>query len=193
MHDIEPYYRWISHYQAKEDEKSPFFGVVNNEFSFHNKVYNYYIHPQWDEFGSSTLYAKVIYADYDRAFSVIELIGEWNDCLHNDIMHLKRNVIDPMVKAGIHKYVVICEHVLNFHPDEDDYYAEWYEDVADELGFVCFVNLLPHVEQEMRQTYLDRYVNIGPAFDDFAWRKYRPGDLLLEVERRLHSQTKFIE
>jgi len=193
MHDIEPYYLWVSDYEAKKDDKSPFFGTVNNEFSFHNKVYNYYIHPQWDEFGSSTLYIKVIYADYEQEFAVIELIGEWNDCLHNDVMLLKRNVIDAMIDAGIYKYIIIGENVLNFHPDEDDYYAEWYEDVAEDMGFICFVNGLDHVKQEMRQVYLDRYVHMGDAFDGFAWRKFRPGDLLVEVERRLHSQTKFIE
>ena len=86
MQDIEPFYNWRELYISSEDERSPFHGTAYSEFEYTNTVYNYYIHPQWDTFGSSTLYLKVIYADYDRQFSVIEFIGEWNDALYNDIM-----------------------------------------------------------------------------------------------------------
>ncbi|MEJ7675142.1 MAG: hypothetical protein WKF59_21170 [Chitinophagaceae bacterium] len=41
-----------------------FYGREYSEFDFSQTVYNYYIHPQWDEFGSSTLYIKVLMADY---------------------------------------------------------------------------------------------------------------------------------
>ena len=104
MHDIEPYYHWRDNYVASEDEQSPFHGVEYSEFSFSNKIYNYLIHPQWESFGSPTLYLKVIYADYDEHYAIIEFIGEWNDCISNDIMHLKRNVIDPMIGCGIYKF-----------------------------------------------------------------------------------------
>jgi len=73
-------------YTAEEDEKSPFFGRTYSEFEYSQSVYNYYIHPQWDEFGSKTLYLKVLYADYAENFAIIELIGEWNDAVENDIM-----------------------------------------------------------------------------------------------------------
>jgi hypothetical protein len=63
-------------------------------------VYDHVIHPQWDNFGS-TLYLKLLFADYDEGYVIIELIGEWNDLLHNDIMFLKRNIIEPlMAKAS---------------------------------------------------------------------------------------------
>ncbi len=52
-------------------------------------IYNYYIHPQWDDFGSRTLYLKVLLADYDEQYVIIELFGEWNDAIENDIMNLK--------------------------------------------------------------------------------------------------------
>ena len=89
MHEIEPFYNWRHLYVSEEDPKSPFFGRDYSEFEFSQAVYNYYIHPQWDEFGSRTLYLKIIYADYELGYAVIEMIGEWNDAIENDIMTLK--------------------------------------------------------------------------------------------------------
>ena len=59
------------------------------------------IHPQWDNLGSTTLYMKVLFADYDEGYAIIELIGEWNDLLHNDVMLLKRNIVEHMMAQGI--------------------------------------------------------------------------------------------
>ena len=39
------------------------------------------IHPQWDDIGSETLYAKILCAHYPNQYAIIELIGEWNDCI----------------------------------------------------------------------------------------------------------------
>ena len=64
MQDIEPYYSWSHLYTAAEDELSPFYGRVYSEFEYSNTIYNYYIHPQWDVFGSSTLYVKVLFVVY---------------------------------------------------------------------------------------------------------------------------------
>ena len=86
MQDIEPFFNWRELYIASEDERSPFYEREYSEFVYTNTIYNFYIHPQWDEFGSNTLYMKVLFADYEQHFAVIEFIGEWNDCLHNDIM-----------------------------------------------------------------------------------------------------------
>ncbi len=107
MHDIEPYYHWRDDYNAAEDHRSPFFGRTYDAFYFTQKVYNYLIHPQWDSFGSQTLYLKILYADYDHQFVIIEMIGEWNDCLHNDIMYLKREIIDPLFREGIIHFIMI--------------------------------------------------------------------------------------
>lgn len=49
-------------------------------------------------FGSETLYAKILYSDYIRHYALIELVGEWNDCIGNDIMFLKRDVVDHLIK-----------------------------------------------------------------------------------------------
>ena len=164
MHDIEPYYQWRDRYIAAEDEQSPFYGMQYDEFSYTKKIYNYLIHPQWDEFGSPTLYMKVLYTDYDMGQAIIELIGEWNDCLTNDIMHLKRNVIDPMLKSGINRYCLICENVLNFHGSDECYYEEWFEEVAERGGWVALINTLEHVAQEMCESRLQDYVLLGGCF-----------------------------
>ena len=189
MHQIEPYYNWIDYYSATADELSPFYGREYSEFAFSNKIYNYYIHPQWDFFGSSTLYAKVLFADYDRSFGVIELIGEWNDCLHNDVMHLKRELIDPMIQAGIYRFVIIGENVLNFHASDDCYYEEWYEDVADEGGWIAAINFRDHVKQEMTDAGISNYFLFNSEV--MNWRIYKPVQLceLIDslVTRRLSS------
>lgn len=131
MHDIEPYYNWRHLYTAEEDSKSPFFGKTYSEFEFTQTVYNFYIHPQWDYVGSQTLYLKVLFADYEIGFAIIELIGEWNDAIENDIMTLKRELIDKMLFQGISKFIMIGENVLNFHSSDECYYEEWYEDVQE--------------------------------------------------------------
>lgn len=76
MQNLEPYYNWLEYYASEEDELSPFYGKEYSEFEFSNTIYNYYIHPQWDDFESSTLYLKILYADYEDGFVIIELIGE---------------------------------------------------------------------------------------------------------------------
>ncbi|MCG8328887.1 MAG: hypothetical protein MI974_14440 [Chitinophagales bacterium] len=190
MHDIEPYYRWREHYVAAEDEHSPFYGRIYDEFRFSNKVYNYYIHPQWDEFGSATLYLKVLYADYYDGYAIIELIGEWNDCLSNDIMFLKRDLIDEMIRQGIHKYILICENVLNFHGSDDCYYEEWYEDVNEEGGWICLLNTLNHVNDEMRDTQLQQYISFGEPFNEVNWRPHKPKVIFKAIEAMVHGEYR---
>jgi hypothetical protein len=190
MHDIEPYYKWRDRYIAAEDEESPFYRRQYDEFKYSNKIYNYFIHPQWDDFGSATLYAKILMADYDEHFAIIEFIGEWNDCLTNDIMHLKRNVIDVMIKEGITKYVLICENVLNFHGSDECYYEEWYEDVSEEFGWVVLVNMLDHVEHEVRDTGINNYVLMGGPFQELDWRIVKPETLVSQIDELCHATIR---
>jgi len=182
MHDIEPHFKWRDRYIASKDERSPFYGRQYSEFTFSQKIYNYFIHPQWDAFGSSTLYMKILYADYEDGYAIFEMLGEWNDCLQNDIMFLKRDVVDELMAAGIHKYIVICENVLNFHGGDDDYYEEWYEDVRDENGWICFLNALDHVAVEMDDARLSHYVNLGGHFNQLNWRVLPPNKLCQAIE-----------
>ena len=131
MQNIEPYYNWRYLYTSEEDERSPFYGGNIANLNFTQTVYNYYIHPLWDEFGSATLYIKVLMVDYQEQYAIIELIGEWNDAIENDIMRLKRDVIDEFMRQGISKFILIAENVLNFHSSDDSYYEEWYEDAIE--------------------------------------------------------------
>ncbi|MBK7409172.1 MAG: hypothetical protein IPL49_06480 [Saprospirales bacterium] len=182
MHDIEPFTHWRDYYVASEDKQSPFYGRVYDEFQYTQAIYNYYIHPQWDGFGSPTLYTKILFVDYEEGFAVLEMLGEWNDCIQNDIMFLKRDLIDWMTKRGICKFVLICENVLNFHGSDDCYYEEWYEDVRDEDGWICFLNLWKHVEEELLETKLQHFVHFGRFFNLLNWRAQEPLQLLQAVD-----------
>jgi hypothetical protein len=190
MHDIEPYYKWREYYKASEDKHSPFFGIANDEFKFTNKVYNYFIHPQWDDFGSQTLYMKLLFVDYEDGIAFIELIGEWNDCLNNDIMFLKREIIDQLLKNDISKFIIFCDNVLNFHGDDDSYYEEWYEDAYDVNGLITFVNLQEHVLKEMESFHIQHYINLGPNLNNINWRLKTPVMTYHQIINIMNSSIK---
>ncbi len=183
MQDIEPYYRWRNFYVASEDPQSPFFERQYSEFEYTHAIYNYYIHPQWDDIDSPTLFLKVIYADYNEGYCVIEFIGEWNDLLNNDIMTLKRDYLELMMAEGLNKFILIGENVLNFHYSDDSYYEEWYEEVEDAGGWVALVNFRPHVLSEMYKANLDNYFVSGGKLDEIDWRTYRPELFCEKIEK----------
>lgn len=183
MHELEPFYNWQHLYIASEDEDSPFYGAEYSEFTFTNTVYNYYIHPQWDNMGSETLYLKLLFVDYDEHYAIIELIGEWNDAINNDIMLLKRDVIDELAFHGIHKYIIIGENVLNFHHSDDSYYEEWFEDVNDTDGWIAFINFREHVMKEFKRANLDYYFISDGELSDFEWRKFSPGQVFGNISK----------
>lgn len=193
MHDIEPHFRWRDNYVSAEDPRSPFFGREYDEFQYSQKIYNYFIHPQWDAIGSPTLYLKVLFVDYDQGFAVIEFIGEWNDCVNNDIMFLKRDVIDPMLREGISKFVLIAENVLNFHGEDDDYYQEWLEDVLDEFGWTALINLQDHVSREMQEYGIHRYIYFGGPLDTVNWRTLKPRNLILLIEALIQQAQRGLD
>ncbi|MFC7666173.1 hypothetical protein ACFQT0_01035 [Hymenobacter humi] len=159
MHTIEPHYNWIDQYSASEDPRSPLFEAENSLEAYTNTIYGYYIHPQWDSLGSDTLFFKILFADYEDGIAILEFIGEWNDAIENDIMELKRNIVDVLVHEGIRKFILVGENVFNFHGSDDDYYEEWFEDVEE--GWIAGVNFQEHVQREMRQYNVDNYVNFG--------------------------------
>lgn len=192
MHDIEPYYKWRDYYTAEDDKYSPFFGKEYSEIHFTDKIYNYYIHPQWDNFGSSTLYIKILFVDYDDGFAIFEFIGEWNDCINNDIMFLKRDVVDCFTKKGINKFILLCDNVLNFHGSDDSYYEEWWDDIKDENGWVVLLNTYDHVSNEMKRTRLQYYVNFGLQFNEVQWHNKNPDILFLDIKERLEKGIKFL-
>jgi len=180
MHTIEPYYSWRDYYTVEEDFRSPFYNKEYSEFEFSEQVYNYLLHPQWDSFGSSTLFIKILYADYEEGFTIIELIGEWNDAINNDIMMLKRDIVEHLSYEGINKFILIGENVLNFHYSDDSYYEEWFEEVED--GYIAMVNFHPHVIQEFCEIHLDQYFVVGGSLESIAWRTYTPEQFYKSVD-----------
>ena len=98
MHFIEPHYNWRGYYIASEDTSSPFYERIYSEFEYSNRVYNFVIHPQWDSFGSPTLFAKILFVDYDLGHAVIELIGEWNDAIENEEYEIAAEIRDRISK-----------------------------------------------------------------------------------------------
>ena len=185
MHDIEPYYNWRGYYVASEDPYSPFFEREYSEFEFSSKIYNYYIHPQWDNFGSQTLFMKVLYCHYENGFAIIEFIGEWNDLLYNDIMFLKREVIELMMQEGVTKFILIGENVLNFHFSDDSYYEEWFEEVSESEGWIALMNAREHVLADMGDANIDRYFVSGGKLNEMKWRTMNPDQLFESVERHV--------
>ena len=158
MHEIEPHYHWRHLYMAEEDPKSIFFGRTYSEFEFSQTVYNYYIHPQWDEFGSKTLYLKILFVDYDLKFAIIEMIGEWNDAIENDIMEFKREVLDKLMEEGIYKFILIAESVFNFH------------------------NAARH---DFLLRKLNRYIEL---MEISAWRTYKPEDFFQLIDTKINQR-----
>jgi len=180
MHFIEPFYNWRGYYIASEDPQSPFFNREYSEFEFTDTVYNFYIHPQWDNFGSSTLFIKILYVEYDHGYAIIELIGEWNDAIENDIMVLKRDVIEPIMNCGINKFILIGENVLNFHYSDDCYYEEWFDEVED--GWIACVNFHDHVIREFASIKIDHYFLFGGELEEIEWRTYSPFHFYQKIE-----------
>ncbi len=180
MQDIEPFYNWRHMYIASEDELSPFYEREYSEFEYTNHIYDFAIHPQWDDIGSETLFIKLLIADYDEGYAILELIGEWNDCINNDIMFLKRDVIDVLLKEGITKFILIGENVLNFHASDDSYYEEWYEDLNE--GWIAFLNFREHVIREFEKNNIDYYILLGGKLNNIGWRTFNPSQLFNSVD-----------
>lgn len=187
MHTIEPHYQWRHLYLATDDPQSPFYGYQNSEVYFTDHIYDHIIHPQWDNFGAETLFVKQLYADYNYGFTILELMGEWNDVIHNDIMTLKRDIIEPIMHTGINKFILIGENVLNMHAGETDYYEEWFDELEE--GWVALINFRLHIRQEITQYGLDEYLILGGQLDNLSWRKWSPTKMFTQVktlvERRL--------
>jgi hypothetical protein len=186
MHTIEPFYNWIDQYSASEDPRSPLYGAENNLMEYTHNIYGYYIHPQWDDIESETLFLKILFVDYDLGFCIIEFIGEWNDTLHNDIMQLKRNILDPLLLEGINKFILIGENVFNFHGSDDSYYEEWFEDVEE--GWIVAICFPDFVLSEMKNYNLDYYINFGGTLENINWRTLEPQVLFSRINSLIQKR-----
>ncbi len=181
MHDVEPFYAWRKYYDPYRDRFLPFFGHKPDYSRYTHDIYGYYIHPEWDFIGSETLYVKVLFVDYVGGLAIIELLGEWNDTLHNDVMFLKRRLADPLIDQGVNKFVLIGENVLNFHGSDDCYYEEWAQDIEDE-GWICALNFRPFVQLEQARYNLLQWIN---HLELIAWRTRKPQALMSEIESQI--------
>ncbi len=187
MHTLEPHYLWRHLYLATNDPRSPFYGYQNSEVYFTDKIYDHLIHPQWDYFGAETLFVKQLYADYEQGYTILEFMGEWNDVLHNDIMRLKREVLEPIMDEGISKFILVGDNLLNFHAGDTDYYEEWFDEIED--GWVALINFRQHLRDEIKQYGLDQYLIDGGELDELDWHSWSPSKFYKKVkalvERRL--------
>ncbi len=188
MHTIEPFYNWRAIYIASEDIQSPFYEREYSEFEFTDTIYNYCIHPQWDNIGSPTLFIKILYANYDDGYCIIEIFGEWNDVIQNDIMTFKRDIVEVLMQNGIDKFILVAENLLNFHGNEDDYYEEWFEEVDDTGGWIAMINLRPHVVEELQNYDLDYYFLMGGELADIDWRTATPVQFFNRIENLVQKR-----
>lgn len=179
MHFVEPFFEWRDFYIAADDPESPFFEREYSEFEFEHKIYNYVIHPQWDDMGSETLFIKILFVEYDEQYAIIEMIGEWNDAIENDIMTFKRDIIETLMQSGITKFILIGENVLNFHHSDESYYEEWFDELDD--GWVAMINFHDHVSREFNRINLDQYFVSGGELDDIDWRTMSPFQFFKKV------------
>jgi hypothetical protein len=142
----------------------------------------------WDEFGSRTLYLKVLMADYEEQYAIIEMIGEWNDAIENDIMSLKREVVDEFIRNGINKFILITENVLNFHSGDDCYYEEWYDDISDEGGWIVSLNMPVQTQHDFIKARLGNYIE---NLDLPSWRTMKPDVLFNQIDNILLRRLNF--
>lgn len=191
MHNIEPFYYWRNLYKSEYDERSPFYGRTYSEFEYTHQIYNFLIHPQWDSIDSDTLYIKILYADYNKHFVIVEMLGEWNDAISNDIMYLKRNVIDELLYQGIRYFILIGENVLNFHSSDDCYYEEWIDDLEGD-GWIVLLNFRDYVLTEMQQAGLNKYLIWSEPLNNVMWRKSKP-NVLFDVIQKYLMNNRFID
>ena len=105
-------------------------------------------------------------------------------------MFLKRELIDHLIDQGIYRYILINDNVLNFHGSDNCYYEEWYEDIRDDDGWICILNTLKHVDEEMSETQLGYYINFGEYYNDINWRTMTAKTLYLSVVGLLMGETK---
>lgn len=193
MHEIEPYYGWNIFYDSSMDEASPFYGKEYNYDLYSEAIYDHFIDPAWDFMGSETLYIKILFADYSRGFAIIEFIGEWNDAINNDIMHLKRNIIEVLQYEGINKFILIGENVLNFHGSDDCYYDEWQEEVGSEVGlqgpgWIAAVNFRDHVIDEWTKYNIPVYLVTDISVPE--WRAMLPFAFFKKVDSLIRRKIE---
>ena len=108
---------------------------------------------------ADTLFLKLLYVDYAKGAAIIEFIGEWNDCVQNDIMFLKRDFIDVLIQNGIGKICIDRRRkYLSFFYDTKRILRRMvHEDIKDNDGWIIAVNFREHVMEEMLSKHTSLY------------------------------------
>ena len=81
-------------------------------------------------------------------------------------------------------------NVLNFHGSDNCYYEEWWDDIKDEDGWICIVNTLDHVLDEMERVQIQHYCEIGDEYNAINWRKKSPKMAYQEICNIRANKTK---
>ena len=183
MHTLEPFIGWLAHYDPSADERSPFHGVEHSEFHFDRNVYEYLAHPLWEDFGSEGLLTKVLYANYDEGYAILEMFGVWNDLIQNDFKLFAENCLTYLLDAGVNRFILIMENILNIYVDADDYYEALQDELED--GWIALVRARPHVQEELEQYGISQYFFWSPNLDALFWRKLKPWQLYQAVEDQM--------
>lgn len=183
LRDIEPFYGWLELYSHERDDRSPFHRVEHNQFYYDRSINDIPAHPLWDDFGSESLLLKILFADYQQGYAIIELFGEWNDLFDNDFKLLAENCLTYLIDEGINKFILICENVFHAYPETDDYYQALQEELED--GWLCAMRLREHVREEMESYGIVDYFYTNPLLDDLAWRRLKPPQLFKLVQSRM--------
>ncbi len=183
MHEIEPFYGWLGHYENEADENSPFQNAEHSAFVLDKGVYEYLAHPLWDDIGSDGLLVKILYAHYEDGYAIVELFGVWNDLIQNDYRLLAENCLTYLVDAGINKFILVMENILNIYLDADDYYEALQEELED--GWICLLRPRAHVVEEIEQYEIGRYFFWSDELDALNWRKLKPWELYRVVDNKM--------
>ena len=183
LRHIEPFYGWLNYYSHEHDERSPFHDVEHNLFEFDRSINRIPAHPLWDDFGSESLLVKILYADYQRGYAILELFGEWNDLYDNDFKLLAENCLTYLMDHGSSQFVLICENVFHAYFESDDYYQAVQEELED--GWICAIRLRDDVKEEMEHYGLNHYIFWSPVLDEVSWRKLKPPQVYQLVCQRM--------
>lgn len=184
MQNIEPFFGWLKYYTNEEDPNSPFQSVTHNAFEFDRNVYEYLAHPLWDDIDSDSLLVKILFANYVEGYAVIEMFGVWNDLILNDFKLFSENCLSFLTDAGITKFILIVENVLNIYLDTDDYYEAMQEELED--GWMVMLRPRPHIIREIEEYEMGQYFFWSPDLDDLRWRKLKPQELYGFVDSKMN-------
>lgn len=182
---IEPFYGWLPLYSHERDSNSPFHAVDHNLFQFDRSINRIPAHPLWDDFGSESLLVKILFANYQEGYAILELFGEWNDLYDNDFKLLSENCLALLVEHGITRFILICENVFHGYFESDDYYEAMQEQLED--GWLVAMRLRPGMQEEMMEYGINSYFFWSPLLDQLLWRKMKPAKLFREVSKRLEN------